>query len=190
MKLSFLKIILLFLSLNIGCSQNNKSDIPETANANEIVALNGMHNNKLEIPEGWKEIQECGMTFSLPSILKEVKIQPIDSCAKDYRSKDIVFLLDVFEGGGKESDSRRNEFSGAKDFQVAETIIDGRKAEIITYYEIGNSFREREDLPYGAVLYVPVINERGENLTVWTYSRNPTDRETARKMFETIRFGK
>jgi hypothetical protein len=190
MKLSFLKIILLFLSFNIACTQNTKSDISHSANVNEIVDLNSAQNKKLDIPESWKKIQECGLFFSVPPSLKELKIQPIDSCVKDYRSKDILFSLDVFEGGGKESGSRRNEYSGAKDFQVAETIVDGRKAEIISYYESGNSFKQREDLPYGAVLYVPVINERGDNLTIWTYSRSTEDRETTKKIFETIRFEK
>lgn len=176
MNLSLLKIILLLLSFNVACTQNNKPDISQLASENEIV--------------DWKKIHECGLFFSMPMSLKEVKIQPIDSCAKDYRSNDILFTLDVFNGGGKESDSRRNEYSGAKDFELAETIVDGRKAEIITYYEIGNTFKQRENLPYGAVLYVPVIDERGTNLTIWTYSRSAEDRETTKKIFETIRFEK
>ncbi|HQU83257.1 MAG TPA: hypothetical protein PKY59_09045, partial [Pyrinomonadaceae bacterium] len=133
--------------------------------------------------------EDCGLSFYAPSDFKEIEIQPIDSCAKNYRNNDIFISLDLFWASGKESDSRKGEYSNRKEFQIVETQIDSRKAEIITY--LGESdFPERKDLLYGAVLFVPVVNNNNDNLTVWTYSRSKEHRETAMKIFETIKFGK
>ncbi len=190
MKQSFLTIILLLLVFTFACTQNKKPDVAQPANVNENANLNYTQNKKPDIPESWKKIEECGLSFYAPSNLKEVKVQPIDSCATVYRNKNILVSLDLFENSGKQSDSRRNEYSDKKDFQIAETVVDGRKAEIITYYQNSSDFKERKDLSYGAVLFVPMVDESGDNLTIWTYCRSAEDRETTTKIFETIRFEK
>lgn len=187
MKQSFLKIILLFLVFTFACTQKSKSDISQSVNVNKSVALK---NEKPDIPESWKKIEECGFSFYAPANFKELKVQPIDSCATNYRNNDILLSLDLYHGGGTEDGTRRNEYSNKEEFQISETVIDGRKAEIITYFQNSSDFKERKDLSYGAVLYIPMVEENGDNLTIWTYNRSVENRETTMKIFETIRFGK
>ncbi len=190
MKQSFLTIILLLLVFTFACTQNKKPDVAQPANVNENANLNYTQNKKPDIPESWKKIEECGLSFYAPSDLKEVEVQIIDSCATVYRNKNILVSLDLFENSGEQSDSRRNEYSDKKDFQIVETVVDGRKAEIITYYQNSSDFKERKDLTYGAVLFVPMVDESGDSLTIWTYCRSAEDRETTTRIFETIRFEK
>jgi len=186
MKQPFLIIILWLQVFNVSCTQDMKPNVSQpTNNANLTIAP----NQKLIIPDGWKKIEECGLSFYAPSNLKEIKVQPYDSCAKQYRNKNIVFSLDLIENGGSESSSRSGEYSDEKDFQIVKTIIDGQKAELITYYLSNDGgFKERQDLFYGAVLYVPLIDKNDDNLTIWTYSRTAEDREIAKQIFETIHF--
>ena len=122
------------LAFTIACTQNKKTDILQPAIVNENVNLLHTISEKPEIPKKWKKIEECGFSFYAPTNFKEAKAQPIDSCATDYRNEDTLFSLDLYHGGGTEDGTRRNEYSGKEDFQISETVIDGRKAEIITYY--------------------------------------------------------
>ena len=121
--------------------------------------------------------------------MAEEKVRGIDSCVKRYRSKNILLSLDVVFYIGKKSDSRKDELSDEKDFQISKTKIDGRKAEIITYYEAEN-IEQWKDLLYEATLFVPVIDKDGGNLTIWTNNRTAEDRKTAKKIFATVRFDK
>ena len=189
MKQFFLTTALLLQILSVGCTQNRKPDVARPVNEN--VDLSYTQNKKLEIPENWKKIEECGFSFYAPLDLKEIQIHPVDSCAKQYRSRDIIFSIDLMEGYGDDFSSRSGEYSDNKDFQITRTTIDEQKAEIITYQLNDNGgFKERQDLFYGAVLYVPLIVKSGDNLTIWTYSRTTKDRETTEQMFETVRFEK
>lgn len=160
-------IILLLLIFNVAYAQDEKPPVPKI----------------------WGKFQACGLSFYAPSNLKEERVQGIDSCVKEYRSKSILFSLDVVSFGGKESNSRRNEYSDKKDFQIEKVEIDGRKAEVITHYETEKS-EQWNGLFYGAILYVPVINKDGSSLTIWTHNRSQKDREIAKKIFETVQFGK
>jgi hypothetical protein len=145
-------------------------------------------NKKSVVPDGWKKLEACGITFYAPSDFEEENIRGKDSCVKSYRSKNILLTLDVLGYIGKESNSRKDELSDEKDFQIVKTKIDGRKAEIITYYETENK-EQWKDLLYEATLFVPVIDKKdGGNLTIWTNSRTAENRETAKKIFATVRF--
>ena len=167
----FLNLILLvLLAFNIACAQTAKSKKPV-------------------IPNDWKKIEAYGLSFYAPPDLEEVKVQSKDSFVKAYQSKNILLSLDWLGSIGKESNSRRDEYSDKKDFQIVVTKIDGRKAEIITHYETENS-EQSKDFLYGATLYVPVIDKEGGKITIWTFSRSAEDRETAKKIFETVSFGK
>ncbi|HLM62086.1 MAG TPA: hypothetical protein VK308_14870 [Pyrinomonadaceae bacterium] len=146
-------------------------------------------NKKVAFPDGWKKIEACGITFYAPADLKEEKVQGIDSCVRRYRSKNILLNLDVLGYLLKESASRESEYSDEKDFQIVKTKIDGRKAEIIMHYETEN-LEQWKDLLYSATLFVPKMHKDGGNLTIWTNNRNSKDRETAKKIFETVRFEK
>ena len=168
MKTSFLNLtLLLLLAFNVANAQNKSS----------------------VVPDGWKKIEACGITFYAPSDLKEEKVKGIDSCVKRYRSNNISLFLDVLGFKLKESDSRRDEYSDEKDFQIVETKIDNRKAEIITHYAV-EDLEQWKDLHYSATLFVPQMRKDCCNLTIWTHNRTAEDRETAKKIFATVRFDK
>jgi hypothetical protein len=160
-------ILLLLLAFNIANAQNKKP-----------VVL-----------DGWKKIEACGVAFYAPPDLEEEQVRGIDSCVKRYRSKNILLNLDVLGFKLKESASRQDEYSDEKDFQIVKTKIDTRKAEVITHYETENS-EQFKGLPYSATLFVPQMRKDCCNLTIWTNSRTTEDRETAKKIFETVRIDK
>jgi hypothetical protein len=130
------------------------------------------------LPADWKRINECGFEFYIPSNLKEEKIQPFDSCAKEYGSENNRLLLDVIEGTAQTDSNftRSKEYSKENDFKFEKTVIDGQSAEITTFVGTG-----RKGLDYGAVLDIPQMN-----LTIWTYSKSREEREKAIKVFKSI----
>ena len=160
-------ILLLLLAFNVADAQNRNSIVPND----------------------WKKIEACGITFYVPYDLEEEGIRGIDSCVKRYRSKNILLSLDVLGYKLKKSASRKDEYSDEKDFQIVKTKTDGREAEIITHYETDNS-EQWKDLPYSATLFVPQMRKDCCNLTIWTNSRTTQDRETAEKIFATVRVDK
>lgn len=172
MKLTFFPniIILLFLAFNVACAQNAQSKKPV-------------------IPDGWNKIEACGITFYAPPDFKEENVKGIDSCVKRYRNDNISLFLDVLKFKLEQSASRRDEYSDEKDFQIVKTNIDNRKAEIITHYAV-EDLEQWKGLHYSATLFIPKMREDCCNLTIWSHSRTAEDRETARKIFETVSIGK
>ena len=144
---------------------------------------------KVIVPDGWKKIEVCRITFYLPSEFEVEKLRGTDSCIERYRSKNILLSIDVLGYKLKESDIRTDLYSDEKEFSIVKTLIDNRKAKVMTYYETENSER-RKDLPYNTTLFVPRMYKDCCNLTMWTNSRSAEDRETAKKIFETVRFEK
>jgi len=139
-------------------------------------------------PAGWKLIKECGAEFYLPPDFKEEKVRGIDSCVKQYRGTNTLLELDVL-GYITPNASRREEYAEERDVKYERTKIGGRRAEIITHYAT-DVRKEAEGLNYAAVLFVPQMRKDGGNLTIWTFSKHPEEREIAMKIFQTVRFPK
>lgn len=133
----------------------------------------------------WKNVSACGLSFSLPSDIKEEKVQGIDSCVHRYRGKNSLLILDAIMYVNIDG-SRKDEYAGKRDFNWMETKIDRQKAEIISCYDAVNT--EARRFNYVAVLYVPRMPKDQGNLTIWTYSKSPEEREKAIKIFESVRF--
>ena len=151
-------------------------------------SVTNAQKKQFTVPDDWKKNEECGITFSIPSEFEKEDVRGKDSCFSSFRSKNILLSLDVLFYIGKESDSRKDEVSDEKDFKISKLKIDGRKAEIITYYETENK-EQWKDLLFNATLFVPVIDKKeGGNLTMWANCRSEKDREIAKKIFETVRF--
>jgi hypothetical protein len=55
----------------------------------------------------------------------------------------------------------------------------------ITYYAV-EDLDQWKDLHYSATLFIPQMRKDCCNLTIWTHSRTAEDRETAKKIFETV----
>ncbi len=180
--------ILLFQVLSFACAQNKKTET-EIIMTNENVELINLTNKNSDISDNWKKVEACGLSFFVPMDLKEIKVQPIDSCVREYRNQNTIIEIDSVDGAD-ESGSRKNEYVSEKDFVIINELIDGQKAEIISYYrDAETGFKERKGLFYGVVLYIPNVNEKN-SLTIWTYSRSAEERENVSKIFRTIKFEK
>ena len=143
---------------------------------------------QVSIPDDWQKVEECGITFSIPSEFEKEDVRGKDSCVSSFKSKNIQLSLDVGFYILKESYSRKDEFSDEKDFKISKLKIDGRKAELITYYQTENN-EQWKDLLFNATLFVPVIDKKdGGHLTMWANCRTEKDREIAKMIFETLRF--
>ena len=118
----------------------------------------------------------------------EEKVRGIDSCVRQYRGKNPLLEVDVL-GYITPNASRKEEYAEERDVKYEKTKVDGRRAEIITYYET-DPHTEAEGLNYGAVLFVPQTRKSGGNLTIWTYSRSLEECERALKIFQSVRFPK
>ena len=82
---------------------------------------------KVVIPDGWKKIEACRITFYLPSEFEVEKLRGTDSCVERYRSKNILLSIDVLGYKLKESDIRTDLYSDEKDFSIVKTVIDNRQ---------------------------------------------------------------
>jgi hypothetical protein len=128
-------------------------------------------------PTGWNLISsECGPEFYLPPDFKQEKVQTIDSCGERYRGENTILELSALIYISRES--LREPYSGWRDFKYKKTKVDGRRAEIITYYA-RESPSEGEGLNYVAVLAVPKLWKDRGNLTISAYSRSSEERESA-----------
>lgn len=137
-------------------------------------------------PPTWKPISACGATFYAPPEIREEKVQGIDSCVRRYRSRDILLELDKYPAPAA-GHSRRNEYSDKRDFNLRNTKIAGRDAEIISCYD-DNVVEIARGLNFHAVLFVPEMPKEHGSFTIWAYSRSMESRATAMNIFETVRF--
>jgi|GEM_PF-4774900 len=138
------------------------------------------------IPDFRSVFDACGLKFYLPLLFKEEAIRGKDSCVKRYNSKNTVIMLDVLVYLTPKA-SRKAEYSDERDFKFKKIKVNGRKAELITYYD-DEPPKYAESLNFAAVLFVPVISKDGGNLTFWTFSKTEEDREKAMKIFKSIKF--
>jgi hypothetical protein len=137
-------------------------------------------------PVDWKLVSECSLEFYIPPDFKEETVKPIDSCVRKYRSDKTVIVLDVI-GYFTPDASRKDLYSDKRDFTYHKTKIDGRKAEIITVFELDAS---EDGLNYAAVLFMPQMRKDGGNLTIWINSANEEERKKAMQIYPTVRFPK
>jgi hypothetical protein len=128
-----------------------------------------------EVPKGWKEINMCGLSFLVPKNLKKQNnFKPIDSCIGAFKSKNLGLGFDYGMYTAPPEDA--SSYRGGK----AETLeIDGKKARLLTY-------------PYGARIYILVAeSEYGKSaLGMSITSKTQNDVETAKRIFQSIRFVK
>ena len=142
-----------------------------------------LENRKAQIPAAWKLLSVCSFEFYVPPDFEEKKVQPIDSCVKNYVGENIELLIDEIGTGIDPPDfSRSHEYSLEKDYLLEKTVVDGEPAEIITFAG-ANEIISRKDLIYSAVLDVPQAG-----LTIWAHCQNTADRETAKKIFKSVKF--
>src|SRR5258705_8819571 len=110
---------------------------------------------KFVSPVDWKAIKACGVVFYAPRSFRENEVRPIDSCVVQYRNENSLLTLDAIMTSDPNG-TRRNDYSGKRDFELKKVTVDGQSAEVITCYD-DNSSADYEGLNYLAILYVPVL---------------------------------
>jgi hypothetical protein len=125
-----------------------------------------------EIPKRWREVKICGLSFLIPKELKNQKIRGIDSCVASFEGKKITLGMDY--GAYTAAPESETIYPDTKR-ELLE--IDGKKAHLATY-------------SYGARIYVLVgKSDFGKHALGMTISiKNKNDVETARQIFQSIRF--
>jgi hypothetical protein len=140
-------------------------------------------------PIDWKLVSECGVKFYIPPDFKEETVKPRDSCAVKYRSDKAVIVL-LMSDNVEPGDSLKDAYSDRRDFNYANTKIDGRKAEIIIVFE---SDPNENGLNYAALLFAPPSankKESGGGLTLGINSVNKKERKKLMLIYQTVRFPK
>ena len=156
-----------------------------------LLLLSPIHpQTKPSTPEGWRSVEACRLTFLIPVSASLTNDLGIDSCVREFRAKDVLIALDVTVGyTSNDLRNFRNENAGKSQFHLSETIVGGRKALVVTFYD-AEVPEEAAGLNYVSGLFVPEMGKRPGSLWMWVYSRNPEGQIGARKIFESIRFGK
>ncbi len=150
----------------------------------ENILLPVIKNKETVAPIDWKLVTECGLKFYIPSNLKEVKVQPIDSCIKDYESENMILSLDVLEGSNV-ADSYSNlgnEFINERNFKLEEFNANGQQAKIITFSDA--SKHEARDLTYCTVFYTTQL----KSITIYSYGKSINEQESSINIFKSIQF--
>ena len=134
-----------------------------------ILSFN-IYSQTREVPEGWKEIKECGVSFLVPKNMKKQRDEaiPIDSCFAGYKNSTMTLGLD------NDMYMRQPEETTYESLE-----IDGFKARLVTE-------------PQRQELYVMSGNGEDARFTFGmaiTFKKTD-DAPTARKIFESIRFNK
>ncbi len=137
-----------------------------------FVTVGNIYAQEREIPKRWKEVKICGLSFLVPKELKNKKTRGIDSCVAAFKSKKMSLGLDYgfhtasFDSESIYPDTKRESLD-----------VDGRKARLATY-------------SYGARIYILVgewsFGKSALGMTIT--SKNKNDVQTARQIFQSIRF--
>jgi len=126
------------------------------------------HAQSREIPKGWKEINECGASFLVPKGMKRErdKAIPIDSCFATFKNSALKLGL-----------SNDNYAPEPEETSYESIEIDGNKARLIVtpnYLKIYTLFIEAT---YPRFTFAMSIT-----------FKKPDDAQTARQIFQSIRF--
>jgi hypothetical protein len=121
-----------------------------------------------EVPKGWKEIKECGVSFLVPKNMKKKRddVTPIDSCFGTYKNSSMTLGFD------------HDNYLRQPEETVYESLeIDGNKARLIKspnslqlYVMFGEGDQARFSFDMG------IVFKKADNA------------QTARKIIESIRF--
>ena len=152
------------------------------------VGFIGLTNNYAQdskVPSGWKKVSICNISFIVPKKLKNENAEGIDSCVASFESSKIGLGIDSGWYG-----SASTKYERYIDFKEESIEINGKKAQLATYRHTQMDAKRN----FIARIYV-VLNEPKEEGMGMTTSLNMTielrsekDLETARRIFQSIRF--
>lgn len=150
------------------------------------IALIEIHAQDATIPPDWEKVGVCQINFLIPKNLKNQYSRGIDSCFAEFRSKNMYLAIDSGSWGGGE----QTKIESNLDFKEESVEIDGKKAQIITYKDAQKKSKRKFIAVFNVVLYESQKNEiqRNVNLSMKIEAKNENDLETAKQIFQSIRF--
>jgi hypothetical protein len=166
------KLVFLFLIFSVAVALTPGQNKGFQQNKKPIKSATKTYSN-------WKTVKLGVFSFRLPSRMKFVTdVKGIDSPLWRYEDNDN--LLDIETGQYVVFGSFRSELS----YQEEDLIIDNTKA-IIQFFKLNETFDD-----YKFVSHVTLLKKDGAkfNVSMFLYSKNPVDKELARKIFQSIKF--
>ena len=115
----------------------------------------------------------------MPPLLKEKKVQPIDSCVGVFEGREMRLTLDLVPVGIEEKIfTRRNEYANNREFKVVDRSIDGFKAELVTCLAA----------PDAKLQYLTVLDVPETDLTIWIHSGDVEKQKIAETIVNSVHF--
>ena len=152
-----------------------------------FVGLSSNHAQDSKVPSSWKKVSICNINFFVPKNLKNNNARGIDSCVASFDSEEIGLNID-YGWYGSPSAKYSEEYT---DFKEEFIKIDRKKAQLATFRD------ERMDSKQNFVarIYVALGKKLAgvgmtPSLNMTITVRSEKELETARQIFQSIRFDK
>lgn len=152
-----------------------------------FVGLTDNYAQDSEIASDWEKISVCNISFFIPKDLKNNNKRGIDSCVASFSNNEIGLTIDY---GWYNSPSKKYETY--TDFKEEFIEIDGKKAQFATYRH--TLMNANQNLVATIYVVLDKTKEHGVGMTtsldMTIVVRNEKDLETAKQIFQSIRFDK
>lgn len=153
--------------------------------ANVLLTIAICHSavvSQSSVPVTWQKVNvDRKFTFSLPSDMKQSKRLYTEDIFGEYTNGRVVLVFVHQPFGFLAYDRRRANH--LKDYQETETQIDGRKANVRTFYTV-----EKDSQKYVAELVLGNWAEGKVELRMSLVSNNSADLDVAKRIFTSVDF--
>ena len=142
--------------------------------------------NKPDVPDDWKQINICRISFFAPADLKDLGGIGVDTCRGLFGDKDVTVSI-VYGRYIGPAVARNSDL----EFKEQTFSIDGRSARLYTYIDASHS---NSGLFYNAALYVDVEESKVEGLPkqislfMEVRGERKKDQDRALAILRTVRF--
>ena len=149
-----------------------------------ISVFSSQAQSKTATTSDWKTITGCNVSLYVPKDVEFTKDDSVDTCEREYRSKNIVIHITVTEWN-----IGADQYSNWLEYCLVKTKINTKSAEIITSYKpkiSENDVYENGDFDYTAMLLMPQFMKGKGNLIIRTFSKTSKDMDKAIKIIKSI----
>jgi hypothetical protein len=147
-----------------------------------MTSMSQQPNRNVGVANGWKQVNANGLfTFHLPQGAWDTGFSGTEDFYKEYRIGKLRFMFVYHPTSRLSYDAREQEFGKGFREQIIE--IDGRKAYLFDYVQ-----NEKGRKRYYTDLYIGDFPHNEVKLWMQADSWRAADLETAKKIFETVRF--
>lgn len=133
-------------------------------------------------------VQVCHISIQVPSDLKRIPREGVDSCVAEFENRDMLLSLDygLYGGAAEKSDD-------TVDFKERFFRIGGKTGRLATYIDDSIDARNHPERKYVAHLYVVVRRGRVHSqmetsLTITVQGRSAKEVEIGVRIFRSVRF--